>query len=74
MFLTGLYRRGLQYNSMNVARSASINNFLKICGNVDINLYEEITRFMKGVFQSSPALPGYAETWDVNCVRIPEVL
>ena len=48
-FLTGLYRRGLQYNSMNVARSA-LNSFLKICGNVDINLYEEITRFMKGVF------------------------
>ena len=52
---------------MNVARSA-LNNFLKICGNVDINLYEEITRFMKGVFQSSPALPRYAETWDVNVV------
>ena len=67
MFLTGLYRRGLQYNSMNVARSA-LNNFLKICGNVDLNSYEEITRFMKGVFQSRPALPRYAETWDVNVV------
>ena len=53
---------------MNVARSA-LNNFLKICGNVDINLYEEITRFMKGVFQSSPALPRYAETWDVNDLK-----
>ena len=36
MFLTGLYRKDLQYNSINVARSA-LNNFLKICRNVDIN-------------------------------------
>lgn len=67
MFLTELYKKGLQYNSINVARSA-LSSFLKICGNMDINSYEELTRFMKGVFQSRPALPRYEETWDVNVV------
>ena len=63
MFLTGLYDSGLQYRSINVARSA-LSSFLKICGNLDINTYEEISRFMKGVFQSRPALPH----WDANVV------
>lgn len=67
MFLTGLYENGLQYRSINVARSA-LSSFLKICGNLDINAYEELSRFMKGVFQSRPALPRYTETWDVKVV------
>ena len=67
MFLTGLYTKGLKYNSINVARSA-LSSFLKICGNIDLNSFEEIKRFMKGVFQSRPALPRYEETWDVNIV------
>ena len=57
----------MQYRSINVARSA-LSSFLKICGSIDINAYEEISRFMKGVFQSRPALPRYNETWDVQIV------
>ena len=30
---------------------------------MDINQYEELTRFMKGVFNERPALPRYASTW-----------
>lgn len=35
---------------------------------MDINTYEEVTRFMKGVFNSRPALPRLTYTWDVNTV------
>ena len=50
-----------------MARSA-ISSFVKICGNTNINDKEELTRFMKGVFISRPALPRYSSTWDVNKV------
>ena len=57
--------KGLKYNSINVAKSA-LSSFLKICANIDLNSFEEIRRFMKGIFQSRPALPRYEEIWDVN--------
>lgn len=66
-FLAELYNKGLQYRSLGTARSA-ISTFLKICSNIDINKYEEVTRFMKGVFIERPALPRYTTTWSVDTV------
>ena len=66
-FLTKLFEQGLQYRSLGVARSA-LSTFLKICSNIDINSYAEVTRFMKGVFNSRPALPRLNVTWDVSIV------
>lgn len=66
-FLSSLYVKGLQYRSLGTARSA-ISTFLKTCSNIDINKYEEITRFMKGVFIERPALPRYTSTWSVEDV------
>ena len=55
---------------MNVARSA-LNNFFKICGNVDINLYEEITRRLS----ISPSTATVCKNKGRKCcVRITEVL
>ena len=65
-FLSQLYVQGLQYRSLGTARSA-ISTFLKICSNIDINSYEEITRFKKGVYVARPALPRYT-TWSVDTV------
>lgn len=67
IYLNQLFERGLQYRSINVARSG-LSTFLKICSNIEINTHEEVTRFMKGVFQSRPALPRYSKTWDVKIV------
>ena len=66
-FLSNLYAKGLQYRSLGTAWSA-ISTFLKTCSNIDINKYEEITRFMKGVFVERPGLPRYATTWSVEHV------
>ena len=66
-FLSKLYKKGLQYRSLGTARSA-LSTFLKICSNTDINNYEELSRFMKGVFLDRPALPRYSTTWSVDQV------
>jgi integrase len=62
-----LYNTGLQYRSMGVARSA-LSVFLKICSAIDINSFEEISRFMKGAFLERPTFSRYETTWDVNIV------
>ncbi|XP_053391151.1 uncharacterized protein LOC128553980 [Mercenaria mercenaria] len=66
-FLTKMYDRGLRYSAMGTVRSA-ISVFVKICGNMDLNSNETITRFMKGVFNDRPTLPRYQTTWDVQIV------
>lgn len=66
-FLTKLYEKGLSYSAIGIARSA-INSLSKTVSNVDINNDSLITRFMKGVFNSRPALPKYQSIWDVNTV------
>ena len=50
-----------------MARS-TISTFLKICGNMDIKQYGELSRFMKGVFLERQALPRYTTTWSVDTV------
>ena len=35
---------------------------------MDINQYDELSRFMKGVFLERPALPRYTTTWSVDTV------
>lgn len=57
----------MKYRTIGIARSA-LSTFLKTCSNIDINKFEEITRFMKGVFNSRPALPRLTHTWDVGTV------
>ena len=66
-FLSHLFDQGLKYRSIGIARSA-LSVFLKICSNLDINKFEEISRFMKGVFNTRPALPRLTHTWDVGTV------
>ena len=66
-FLSNLFAKGLQYRSLGTARSA-LSTFLKLCSNIDINKYEEITRLMKGAFLDRPALPKYSSMWSVDSV------
>lgn len=67
-FLTMLFKKGLSYSALNTARSA-ISSFLS-CGISANGLGDQplIKRFMKGVFNTRPALPRYNKTWDVNIV------
>jgi integrase len=66
-FLTELFNKGLQYRSISLAKSA-LNTLLKICSNMDITKFEEINRFLKGVYLERPPIPRYNSTWDVNLV------
>jgi integrase len=66
-YLSNLFHTGLQYRSLGVARSA-LSSFLRICGDIDITKFEEITRFMKGAFNERPALAKYTTTWDTKTV------
>ena len=60
-FLSQLHSKGLKYSSLGTARSA-LSTFLKICSNININEFEEVSRFMKGAFLDRPALPRYTTT------------
>ena len=66
-FLTELFHKGVSYSTMGTARSA-ISTFLKLCGHMDINKFECVGRFMKGIFNERPALPKYNTIWDVKAV------
>ena len=66
-FLTELFHKGVSYSTMGTARSA-ICTFLKLCGHMDINKFECVGRFMKGIFNERPALPKYNTIWDVKAV------
>ena len=66
-FLTELYQLGLSYSSINTARcalSAMLVN--STSSNSTFGQHVDVKRFMKGIFQSRPALPRYNKTWDVN--------
>ena len=67
-FLTSLYDKGLSYSAIGVARSA-VSSFLNIVGGMNIGLHPLVCRFMKGVFNSRPALPRYSSILDVQIVR-----
>ena len=62
-FLTSLYKQGLSYSSINSARSA-----ISSISDNEIGSHHIVRRFMKGIFQSRPALPRYTTTWDPDIV------
>ena len=66
-FLSEFFAKGLQYRSLGTARSAT-STFLKLSTNLNINKFDEGTRFIKGAFLDRPALPRYTTSWSVDTV------
>ena len=66
-FLQELYEKGLGYSCINTARSA-LSSFIILDGNMTVGMHPLVQRFVKGVFQSRPALPRYTSTWDTSIV------
>lgn len=66
-FLAELYELGLSYSSINTARCAlsAVLDYPN-SGYCTFGQHADVKRFMKGVFQSRPALPRYNKTWDVK--------
>ena len=59
-FLTELSEANCGYSALNTAKSA-LSTFIVFPGNNSVGNHPLVTRFMKGVFQSSPRFPKYAE-------------
>ena len=66
-FLTMLFKKGLTYNSLNVARS-SLSSFVILDRGNTVGTHPLISRFMKGVYTLRPPVPRYEYTWDVHIV------
>ena len=66
-FLAHLFQGGASYSAVNTARSA-LSAFLPLWDGVSVGSHPHVCRIVKGVFEQRPALPRYADTWDVNTV------
>ena len=66
-FLTAQHEKGLAHTTLNTARSA-ISVFTIPKDNCSIGSHPIVTRFMKGVYKSTPPTPRYKTTWDVQVV------
>ena len=68
-FLQELFDKGLSYSSIiiNTARS-TLSSFVILEGNTPIGTHPFVQRFIKGVYQSRPALPRFTTTWDTSIV------
>lgn len=64
-FLLHLYDNGDGYSALNTARSAVSAIQVSTEGQT-IGSHPLVCRFMRGVFNTRPSLPRYAETWDAN--------
>ena len=66
-FLLTLFNNGLSYSSINTARSA-LSSILPSIDGIPVGQHPLVIRFLKGVFESRPAMPRYTAVWDVNQV------
>ena len=66
-FLTGLYKEGLQYCSINAIRSAISMTHDHIEG-IPIRKHPLVSRLLRGVHNKRPPQPRYSATWDVDRV------
>ena len=66
-FLTELFKQGLGYSAINTARSA-LSAVIFASDKPTFGEDRLVKRFMKGVFESRPALPKYTDVWDISSV------
>lgn len=66
-FLAHLYDTGFSYSAICIARSA-LSSYLEIKDCDHFGNHPLVRRFMKGTFEMRPALPKYANTWNVDVV------
>ena len=66
-FLIELHEKGLAYSTLNTARS-TMSAFTIPKDNSSIGSHPTVTRFVKGVYKSTPPTPRYKTTWDVQVI------
>ena len=65
-FLTHLFQNGLGYSAISTARSA-LGTFINI-ENIPLGQHPIISRLLKGIYTSRPAIPKTVVVWDCNIV------
>ena len=55
-FLLSLYKKGLGYSAINTARSM-LSNILPVKEGIEFGKHPIVTRMLKGIFRTRPALP-----------------
>lgn len=68
-FLAQLFEQKLSYSAINTARSA-LSVILTSAGGPSFGENRLVSRFLKGVFETKPALPKYKRIWDAGKVLI----
>eukprot|EP00794_Sanderia_malayensis_P006395 gene6395-7129_t len=66
-FLSELFSTGLGYSSIYTARSA-MTAIIQLPTRTSFGKHPLVCRFMKGVFNTRPALTKYTEIWDISTV------
>ena len=64
-YLLSIYKTGVGYSQINVARSALSSIVLNLDG-IPVGQDRLVCRFLKGVFKARPSLPKYCFTWDIK--------
>ena len=64
-YLLSIYKTGVGYSQINVARSALSSIVINLDG-IPVGKDRLVCRFLKGVFKARPSLPKYCYTWDVK--------
>ena len=63
-FLVGLYHTGVGYSTINTTKCILID------GCKSLGSHPLVSRLIEGVFESTPTLPKYSETWDIKQVLV----
>ena len=61
------FQAGKQYCTINSLHSAISMTHVEVDG-IKVGQHLQVTRFLKGVFNSQPQAPKYTTTWDVDVV------
>ena len=64
-YVEHLHSSGLNYSACNTARSA-VSTMFDIIFKMPIGQDRHVSRLLKGIFESRPALPRHAQIWDTD--------
>ena len=66
-FPVELYHTGVGYSTINTTKCA-LSTCILIDGCKSLGSHPLVSRLIEGVFESTPTLPKYSETWDIKQV------
>lgn len=68
-FPVELYHTGVGYSTINTTKCA-LSTCILVDGCKSLGSHPLVSRLIQGVFESTPTLPKYSETWDIKQVLV----